>query len=143
MGIKVTTSDKHFSKCVRERVDYVCEGCGKQYDRSDRGLQCSHYHGRGNWGVRHDPHNAFAHCTSCHFYFESNPYEFTQWYEERVGQGMAQIVREKKNDTNLGKTAKQAEKAGEIAKHYLNQLKQLREARANGETGRIEFEGIW
>lgn len=143
MGIKITTADKHFSKCVRERVDYVCERCNTQYDRSSSGLHCSHFHGRGNWSVRHDPLNAFAHCYACHIYFESNPYEFTHWYEEKVGEGMAAIVRERKNDTGLGKSAKQAEKAGEIAKHYLAELKKLKEARASGVTGRIDFDGFY
>ena len=56
---------------------------------------------------------------------------------------MAAIVRERKNDTSLGKSAKQAEKAGEIAKHYLAELKKLREARAKGVTGRIDFDGFY
>lgn len=141
MGVKITPADSAFSKCVRARVNWVCEGCGKQYGPSDKGLQCSHFHGRGNWSIRTDPDNAFAHCTGCHYHYEGNPHEFTQWALERLGNGAYEILLEKKRDLNMGRAAKR--EAKEIAKHYRQEYKRLCDLRDSGEAGRIEFDGYF
>lgn len=142
MGIKITAGDAAFSKCVRERTDYTCEHCGKQYDRSSTGLHCSHFHGRGNYSVRFDPDNAFAHCYGCHSYFGGNPHEFRDWAYKQLGEGRYSILLEKKNDTLVGKYMRRLNKDGDIARHYREQLKALQAMRADGKTGRLEFTGF-
>ena len=140
--VKITPADSAFSKCVRERTDYTCEKCGKQYDRSSTGLHASHFHGRGHYSVRFDPDNVFSHCYSCHLNFGANPHDFTQWAIKQLGETRYEILLEKKNNTNIGKEIKRLAKKGEVAKHYREQHKSLVSLRDNGKTGRIEFIGF-
>lgn len=142
MLIKITPADKAFGDCVKARVNWTCESCRTYYPESNRrGLHCSHFHGRGNWSIRLDPLNAFAHCFHCHMYFEANPHEFTVWALEQMGQGAYDILLEKKNNTSLGKEYKRTKGKGEVAKHYREEYKRIASGRGSGETGRIEFIG--
>jgi len=136
MGIKIKPADSAFSKCIRERVNYVCESCGKQYDRSSMGLHCSHFFSRRHRTIRWCSDNAASHCFSCHHTLGGNPIDFTHWIERYLGQVRLDILIEKRNDLSV-KISKLEEK--EIAKHYRKELKLLKEKRANGETGIIEF----
>lgn len=132
--VLTTPADVAFSICVRERSNWTCERCGKQYTPPTQALHCSHFKGRGNWAVRFDPENAFAHCYGCHSYFEQNPQEFTEWAAERVS---LLGIREKANDLQLAKRARK-EKA-QIADHYRKEHKRMLLKRADGKTGRLEF----
>lgn len=138
MALKRTSADIAFSKCVRERVSWTCERCGSWFHRNAGGLECSHFHGRGKWGLRFDPDNAFSLCTGCHFYLGSHPTEHQKWVEGQIGAGMMEILQERANDTSLGRIARRSAK--EIAKHYRNELARLERLRDEGETRRIELE---
>jgi hypothetical protein len=137
--IKITPADSAFSKCVRASADYKCERCGAVHDKSSSGLHCSHHFRRGNWGIRFDPDNAEALCYGCHSY--------TGGTEERMREVMTdaqiEILREKKEDTGLGKLARKTKGKGDIAKHYREQLKMIEEKRDSGVQGKIEFDGYF
>jgi hypothetical protein len=141
MAVKIKPSDAVFSKCVRERTDYTCERCHKQYDRSSTGLHNSHYHGRANRSTRWDKVNCFSICYSCHIFLGANPYEHTQFVKSLIGDGAHELLLERKNSTILGKIFAKDDKAGLIAKHYRAELKALQQKRADGETGYIDFQG--
>ena len=85
-GIKTTLADKEFSLFIRDRAEWTCERCYVYYEPPNRGLQCSHFHGRGNKGTRFDPENAAALCYGCHRYFTANPQEHAEWFLKRLGQ---------------------------------------------------------
>jgi uncharacterized CHY-type Zn-finger protein len=135
-----TPADYWFSRCVRERVNWTCENCGKQYHEGDQGLHCSHFFGRGNWSVRLEPLNAFAHCFGCHMHFEGNPFEFVGWSEERL-KGDYQILIELSNDIMRGKLARRTKGRGAIATHYKSEFERMQAERRAGKMGRIEFVG--
>lgn len=134
--MKISPSDTFFSKCVRERSDWTCERCGKQYEENSTGIHCSHIFSRRHRTIRWCGDNAQALCFACHQWFGGNPIESARWVQEIVGEGAISILMEKKESRT--KVSKLEEK--EIAKHYREELKKLQEQRANGKTGRIEFE---
>lgn len=136
--MKTTSADMWLSRCVRERAEWKCEKCGKQYDSTSMGLHCSHFIGRGNWSVRFDPMNADSHCYYCHSQFEGNPHKHTEWKREQLGQSYDVLI-EKSNNLMLGKQARQEQK--EIAKHYKSEYERMMSIRAEGVTGRLEFTG--
>lgn len=147
-GIKITNPDKWFSLCVRERADWTCQRCGRKFPEEysidglpkAQGLDCSHFIGRGNWSVRHDPLDADAHCRGCHGYFEANPHLFTEWKKERLG-SLYEILIEKSNNVMLGKQARKEK--NEIAEHYKAEFFRMRELRNKGVIGRINFQGYF
>ena len=136
--MKITQADKWFSRCVRERAEWKCEKCGKQYDSTSMGLHCSHFVGRGNYAVRFEPLNADAHCYYCHSQFEQNPHKHTEWKREQLGYSYDVLI-EKSNNLMLGKLARKS--ASELSKHYKAEYDRMMELRAQGVTGRIEFAG--
>lgn len=137
--IKITVADAAFSQCVKLAVNYRCQRCGAQHEEKDRGLHCSHYIGRGNWSVRHDPANAFAHCYGCHAHLGSRPEEFTWWVIERIGEGRHEMLIQRARDTRLGRLARKSVR--EIAAHYRTELAVMRGRREKGEIGDFSFRG--
>ena len=139
MGIKITPADSAFSKCVRLRVNYVCERCGAHHDKSSTGLHCSHHHRRGHWGVRLDPDNAESLCYGCHSLMGGT--------QERLNAVMTEarqeLLIERKNDIGLGKLYRKTNGKGDIAKHYRLELVRIQKLRDEGEMGRIDFEGFY
>lgn len=135
-GTKITPADSAFSKCVRERNNWTCERCNKQYEENSMGLHCSHVYTRSHRTIRWCGDNAQALCFSCHQWYGGNPIESGKWVEGILGQGVIGLLREKMN--SRVKVSKLEEK--EIAAHYRNELKKLKQRRMEGETGRIEFE---
>ena len=136
--VKIKTSDKLFSRCIRERSGWKCERCGGQYEEGTQALHNSHFHGRAKWGVRFNPDNCEALCYGCHMYLTAHPVEHTRRMEEKLGDGAFEILLEKARDTSLGREAKRSEK--EIRAHYRIELARMKELRSQGEDGRIEFE---
>ncbi|MEW5248899.1 hypothetical protein [Microbulbifer discodermiae] len=146
MGVKITSADKWFSRCVRERAGWRCEGCQSEYPENSAGLQCSHFHGRGSYAVRFDPDNAFAHCTRCHYFFEGNPHEFTRWVRERLGEGAYDILLEKKQVVDNARFARRDVKQrhkSEISRHYREEYRRMQALRKDGDMRRIEFVGYF
>ena len=101
------------------------------------GLHCSHYFGRRANSLRYCPDNAFAHCFGCHQRLGSNPDDFRGWMVSKVGEGMIDILREKREDIGLAKDIKKNIK--DVAKHYKAEYERLRQERLNGVTGPLEI----
>lgn len=137
MRLKRTAADHWFSRCVRLRSSFKCQGCGNQYEENSTGLHCSHFYSRAKKGVRYDGDNAFAHCYGCHQKFGSNPDYFVTHYLDEYGEGMLEILREKVNDIDRGRRMSREEK--DIAKHYKEEAARLENDRAAGATGWLEF----
>ena len=136
--VKIDKIDQIFSKLVRERVEWTCECCGTYYPEDKRmALHCSHYYSRRHQATRYDPDNAFAHCFGCHQRLGGDPGEFYRWYVAKMGEGMEERIKEKSHSI---KKRTKVEKE-DLYKHLKEQYKIMLEKRANGEIGRIEFEG--
>lgn len=135
-GIKIKPADRWFSKCIRERSNWTCDVCHKQYEENSMGLHCSHYFSRRHRAVRYDPDNVTSMCYGCHNRLGGDPDDFRRWMVERVGEGLIDILREKRDDVMLAKTCKKNEP--DIAKHYQEEFKRLKQLRADGHAGRLE-----
>lgn len=118
MAIKRDAADKWFSDCIRFRAGYACECCGKSYGGPHMGLHCAHIFGRRNASTRWCTDNAVSLCFACHHRFGEHPIEFTEWVTARYGEGMIQILTEKKRA--VFKTTAAIRK--EIAAHYREQF---------------------
>jgi hypothetical protein len=139
MRLKRDKRDAVFSELVRERVNWICENCGKYYPEgaARRGLHCSHYVGRSHRSTRWDPANAFSHCYGCHSHFEQNPGLFQRWYVERMGETTEQAIVEKGRQITHWKK----HDLEDIHKHLVGELKRMKSLRKDGVDGRIEFIG--
>jgi len=84
--IKLDQADKYFSLWIRNRDNWTCQRCGKQYKPPTSALHCSHFVGRGKENTRFDPDNASAHCYGCHQYFTSHPAEHYAWKLGKIGE---------------------------------------------------------
>ena len=133
--MKINPADSYFSKCVRASNGYICARCDGEYDKSSSGLHCSHNFSRRHRTIRWCKENALPLCYSCHQWFGGNPADSGLWLTDLIGEGVVDILREKKNQKL--KISKAEEKA--IAKHYRDELKFIQEKRNNGETGYIDF----
>ena len=147
-AIKITPADVWFSKCIRERNNWTCEYKGTQYPdaqmtKSALGLHCSHYRGRGNWAVRFDPMNAFAHSHGSHRLLGSDPVKFQAWVIGQLGQTQYDILIESSNCKKRGREYRKANrgrgKNNALVTHYKTEFQRMCEMRADGETGRIDF----
>ena len=69
----------------------------------------------------------------------SHPDQHRRLMLEKLGPGGYDLLLERANDTRIGRRVKREE--AEIKKHYRAELRRMQELRANGEVGRIEFEG--
>lgn len=134
--IKRSPADAAFSDCVRERADYTCERCQTIYRTRPQGLHCAHVYSRRHKSVRHHADNAVALCYSCHNWAGGNPIEFTRWIEQHLGEARLEMLWARKESPMKFNKAMDAE----CAKHYREQLSMMRRRRADGETGRVEFE---
>jgi uncharacterized CHY-type Zn-finger protein len=104
-------------------------------------LQTAHYFGRRNWAVRFDPLNAFCLCFACHNYFHENPDNFTAWVENKLGDALIGILREKANNIDFGIQVRRTKGKGDIAEHYKSQYEHMLEKRQIGRTERLSFYG--
>lgn len=137
-GIKRSTADDAFSKCIRERADYFCERCGLNCRNMPAYLDCSHIITRSSRSIRWDKNNAVAHCKKCHDWWHKHPAIAGRWADEYLGREHIDSLYLKANSKLKRKYPKTEEK--EIAKHYRNELKKMQEQRNDGKQGRIEFE---
>jgi hypothetical protein len=134
-GIKRSPADIAFSNAIRERADWTCEHCEEKGGQ----LQNSHFYGRRHRGLRFLPSNCACLCVNCHRFFTEDPAAHTYWFTQHVGEGMMEILREKKN--SIYKMSKGELK--EIAAFYRQECRLLKEARDNGETGRLEISSYY
>ena len=134
--IKRTTSDGHFSDCVRIRADFTCEHCGLYVPEGERqNAQCAHIIGRKHKSTRHDPDNALMLCGSCHSVFTDDPILFNRFLRNYFGEDHLDMLQIKKN--RIIKKVKDEEKAK--AAHYLREKKEMLSLRNEGLQGRINF----
>ncbi len=134
--MKRKPADAAFSLCVRESQDWTCERCGTQYDEKSMGLHCSHVFSRRHRNIRFCRDNAQSLCFHCHSWYGGNPADSGRWIESELGEGAIAILREKR-DSGV-KVSKLEEK--DIAKHYRKEYQAMKDRRANGETGVLDFE---
>ena len=138
-----TKHDDIFSKLVRERADWTCEYCCKEFHNNRGGLHCSHVYGRRRASVRYHPLNAMAHCIYCHKYLGENPLLFASHYASlRTPDEQAELIllanEVKKWEKPSKKTGYKGEKE-ELYMHYKDELLRLTSLRKDGVTGWIEF----
>ncbi len=84
-GIKRTAEDARTSKLVRERDDWTCMRCGKQYPPNSRGLHAAHHFTRRTKVTRYDPDNLLSLCYGCHQFVDSHPTEKEALWRSRIG----------------------------------------------------------
>ena len=117
---------------MKAAYDNTCEKCGIQGR-----MEASHIHGRRHRTVRwcHNPPNVIPKCHTCHRWWHENRTESGAWFKAKYGEGVVDLLLEKKN--LKVKVPKTEEK--EIAKHYREQLKIIEQKRLDGATGFIDF----
>ncbi len=140
MGLKITPLDNAFSLLIRERADYTCERCHREYPNRDfpggsPGLHASHYWGRANQSTRFCGMNVFAHCYGCHSYLGGRPHEFKSWIFEVIGELNYDELTLRANE--VCKRTKVEKK--EMTMHFKAQRDYIKKRRANGDTGYIDF----
>lgn len=135
MALKRDKFDDVFSQLVRERTNWECDYCGRTFHHEHAKLHCSHFKSRRHKSTRYHPYNAFAHCIGCHRKLEEDPYEFTAHAEIVYGEmTIERVARLACVPLRLNDDLK-----AELYQHMKSELKRLRELRAGGEVGRIEF----
>ena len=136
MAVKIKPADTWFSKCVREANDWTCERCGSVHERGSVGLHNSHIFSRRHRTIRWAKANTQALCFSCHQWFGGSPADSGYWVTELLGEGHMELLRQQR-DSRM-KVSKAEEK--DIAKWYKAEYERLLERRANGESGKLDFE---
>jgi len=126
--MKISPADTAFSNCVKKAANNTCVKCGVKRDR----MECSHIFGRRHRTIRWCKENAVCKCTTCHRWWHENPTESGIWFIGKYGQGIMDILTEKRN--HRVKVTKLEEK--DIAKHYREQLKLLE----NGATDFVSWQ---
>ena len=139
MAVKSDALDQLFSRLVRERANWICEHCEKDFRHDTVQLQCAHIVGRRILRLRHDPRNAVALCASCHHYFTDRPLEFASWIAYRLGDVIPEELRRLANEVHR----RHKDWKKEARKHYREELKKIEEKRKKGDMGYIDFVGYW
>ena len=134
--MKLTKYDRVFSQLVRERANWECEVCHKQFPEGTRqGLDTSHFFSRRRNSTRLHPSNAASMCRGCHQHMGDNPIIFSRWIEKHLGPNLGYITRLAHKTMRKSKTYKEEEYL-----HLKKELERMRKLRAEGETGRISFD---
>ncbi len=120
-AIKITAADAWFSKCIRKKAAWICQRCSAEHEEG--GLECSHYFGRSNHAVRHDPRNALALCHGCHRYLGSNPHYHQAFIKQLLGEYGYDALAERANDRAIGRQIKRELK--EVAAHYKAEFERM------------------
>lgn len=130
---KEATLDALFSQVVRERDDYKCRVCHKDFRHDPGRLHCSHHIGRARRVVRFDLDNASSKCADCHRRLDLNPLEHAEWVKQELGEERYEDLKERANGLWKATDADRRD----LAKELREQLKAYRERRAQGERGRL------
>jgi len=138
LKLKRTPADKWFSDCIRIAVNWTCERCNRPFGGRSQGLHCSHWIGRGiSYATRFEPLNAFSHCYGCHQLLGADTQAFYEYAEKELGSAVLEDLAQQKNDTNLGKAFKKADKSGELAKFFKGQFEDMEQQRLAGNTSTL------
>ncbi|EHK8991103.1 hypothetical protein KCT17_003671 [Escherichia coli] len=135
MPLKRDKNDLVFSQLIRERANWCCERCGRDFSERRESLHCSHLNGRRHASTRWHPFNAFAHCLGCHRVLGSEPYQFTAFAIIEFGLKTVELVGAR---AMKPVRLKQWEK-DRLHVHLKGELVRLRQLRKDGEQGLIEF----
>lgn len=132
--------DTEFGKLVKERCDWHCERCRKDFPNRDaaggsRGLDWSHFWTRHNRSVRWHGDNCFGHCTGCHGFLGGNPHEFSVWVREQLGETRYDALTLRANKPRKYTMAEKKE----MLEHFKAQREYILRRRREGETGYIDF----
>jgi hypothetical protein len=88
MKVKMSTRDKLWAGLVKERDRYTCQRCQVIYPEGRRqGLHAHHIFGRSRRTTRWMLENGIALCFGDHMWAHSNPLEFHEWMQDRLGAG--------------------------------------------------------
>jgi hypothetical protein len=120
--IRRSLADKYFSDYIRERDDWSCRRCKKEFEKPNRGLHCSHFFSRAKKSVRFDPENAIALCFSCHNYFGGNPADHVSFFKNILGNDRYRLLEIR---ASIPKKVDESE----IALGYKMELKKMKEER--------------
>ncbi len=134
-GVLREPIDILFSYLVRERANWICECCGTDYSDNKQMFDCSHFKKRNIKATRYHPYNAMAHCRSCHQKLGKDSEGMTAEYVKCFSEAQKDIVTALSNKTC--KLLKHHTK--EIVEHYKKEEARLKQLRANGYDGYIEF----
>lgn len=83
--MKRDKADAEWSDMIRERAEWTCQRCGKEYPPPTRALHACHIFSRGIKRTRHDPDNGFAADYGCHMYLDHHPLEKTAFAIKLLG----------------------------------------------------------
>ena len=119
--MKIKPADTWFSKCVRHSKNWTCEKCGSVHEPGSMGMHTSHIVPRRYRALRWCLSNVQCLCFPCHKWFGSEPYESGLWIRKFIGDGMMDLLIEKKNQTI--KVTKAEEK--EISAHYRKEYNRM------------------
>lgn len=143
MNLKRTPADKYFSDCIRIAANWTCERCGSNFHGPSLGLHCSHWIGRASYPTRFDPLNAFSHCAGCHSLLGGDTPAFYDYAMAELGQVGVDILRARKEDTDLGRAYRKANQGGTksiLAKHYKAEFEHMEKVRNDGYMRKLEFD---
>ncbi|MDE9575227.1 hypothetical protein L2106_17710 [Citrobacter portucalensis] len=135
MALKRDKYDTIFSELVRERANWCCESCGRDFSNNRASLHCSHINGRRHTATRWHPLNALAHCVGCHRRLGEEPIQFSRHAEYEYGvMTIEQVSRAALHPMKIKPWQKE-----ELYQHYKQELVRLKQLRITGVLGRIEF----
>jgi len=142
MELKKTPADHWFSKCVRERSNWICEYCEIDLSNDKAKLDCSHFVSRGKLSTRYHPLNAMALCKSCHNelgggrWGGGNVAEHCALYDEVFSEGDREVIRL----LSWVQFRKHQMHLKDISAHYRSQHREMERIRKDGYIERLEFE---
>lgn len=136
-----------WSQCVRERDDYTCQSCHRNFRHDPASLHASHHIARGMGGgspyLKYSLLNGAALCAvpgkhkkGCHQYLDGHPLEHGVWIESFLGSEGWETLREL-DRTSQDRPRWTDSDFRDLAKELREQLKAYRERRAQGERGQL------
>jgi hypothetical protein len=138
-----------WSKCIRERDDYVCQECGRNFRHEPGALQAAHHIAKGMGGrspkMKYYIDNGAALCImpgkyprGCHPYMDNHPLEHAKWVFNYLGEDRYEALVE------LNRTTDDSPKwldgdYWDLVAVFNATLKDLRARRAAGQQGVLEI----
>src|ERR671910_118827 len=84
--MKVTAEHRRWSRAVRERDDWTCRRCHKQYPPPAMGLDAHHIFTKSRKSTAQDVQNGVSLCVGCHrSWAHAYPLEFHEWIKDELG----------------------------------------------------------
>jgi hypothetical protein len=129
--LKRGATDGYFSDLIRERVNWICERCGKDFSEDRQKLHASHFIGRGNKNVRWNLDNAAALCGGmapwglygCHKEFTEDALAHYEFFRKRLGTRKLNKLKRESHEFFKGKDEM------EIRKSLKEELRKLQESK--------------